>query len=133
MAVLYGVTGVWAVTRGARAVADGLKQLDAGYTRIVTPAELAYVGALLLAAFARHAGLRPAPAVRAAVRAWSGCRCCSSRPGSPPGAVWAAVRGGLHPALWVLLFFGLVYVTVVALVHVLKVTRAERRARIVSP
>ena len=50
--VLYGITGAWAVTRGASAVADGLKQLDAGYTRVVTPAELLYVGALLLAAFA---------------------------------------------------------------------------------
>ena len=53
--------------------------------------------------------------------------------GLTAGSVWAAVRGELHPALWVLFFFGLAYVTVVALACVLKVTRAERRARIVSP
>ncbi len=53
--------------------------------------------------------------------------------GLTAGSIWASVRGGLHPILWVMLFFGLAYVTVVALVRVLKVTRAERRGRIVSP
>ena len=53
--------------------------------------------------------------------------------GLTAGSVWAGVSGGLHPLLWVLLFFGLAYVTVVALVRVLQVTRAERRGRIVSP
>jgi hypothetical protein len=130
--VLYGVTGAWAVTRGARAVADGLKQLDAGYTRIVTPTELLYVGALLLAAF----GVMLACALlllfdRRSGMVWLPLLLVAA--GLTAGSVWAAVRGGLHPALWVLFFFGLAYVTVVALVHVLKVTRAERRARIVSP
>ena len=35
--------------------------------------------------------------------------------GLTAGAVWAGVSGGIHPLLWVLLFFGLAYVTVVAL------------------
>ena len=50
--VLYGVTGVSAVTRAAQAYSAGRKQVDAGYTRFVSPGELAFVGALLLAAFA---------------------------------------------------------------------------------
>ena len=62
-----------------------------------------------------------------------GCRSCSSPPGSPPGSVWAAHQRRAASLLWVLFFFGLVYVTVIALVRVLKVTRAERRGRIASP
>ena len=38
---LYGITGVWAVALAARAAGQGLKQLDAGYTRFVTPPQLA--------------------------------------------------------------------------------------------
>lgn len=130
--VLYGITGAWAVTRGARAIADGLKQLDAGYTRIVTPTELLYVGTLLLAAF----GVMLACALlllfdRRSGMVWLPLLLVAG--GLTAGSVWAAVRGGLHPALWVLFFFGLAYVTVVALGQVLKVTRAERRARIASP
>jgi hypothetical protein len=130
--VLYGITGAWAVTRAARAVADGLKQLDAGYTRIVTPAELLYVGALLLAAF----GVMLACALlllldRRSGMVWLPLLLIAA--GLTAGSVWAAVNGGLHPALWGLFFFGLAYVAVIALVYVLKVTRAERRARIVSP
>ena len=76
-----------------------------------------FVGALLLAAFAvllacallllfRHrsaTGWLPVLLVAAGLTA---------------GSVWAAVQGGLHPLLWVLFFFGLVYCTVVALVRV---------------
>ena len=50
--LLYGITGVWAVTLAAQSASRGLKQLDAGYTRFVTPAQLGFVGALLLTAFA---------------------------------------------------------------------------------
>ena len=53
--------------------------------------------------------------------------------GLTAGAVWAGVRGGIHPLLWVLLFFGLAYVAVISLVKVLQVTRAERRGRIDQP
>ena len=48
----YGVIGTWTVARGASAAASGLKSFDAGYTRLVTPAGVILVGALLLAAFA---------------------------------------------------------------------------------
>ena len=129
---LYGITGVWAVALAARAAGKGLKQLDAGYTRFVTPPQLAFVGALLLTAFAvllacgllllfrRHTAAAWLPLLLVAF-------------GLTAGAVWAGVSGGIHPLIWVLLFFGLVYVTVVALVRVLKVTRAERRVRIDRP
>ena len=91
-----------------------------------------YVGALLLAAFAvvlacallllfdRRSGMVWLPVLLVAG-------------GLTAGSVWTAVRGDLAPALWVLFFFGLAFVTVVALVRVVQVTRAERRARIVPP
>jgi hypothetical protein len=129
---LYGITGTWAVTLGARAFADGLEQIDAGYTRIVTPTELMYVGALLLAGF----GVLLACALlltfwaRSAV-AWLPLLLVAA--GLTAGSVWAAVSGGLHPGLWVLLFFGLAYATVVALARVVQVTRAARRGRIAAP
>lgn len=129
---LYGVTGAWAVSRGASAFSAGLKTLDAGYTRIVTPTELMYVGALLFAGF----GVMLACAlllifgVRSAV-AWLPPLLVAA--GLTVGSVWAAVSGDLHPALWVLLFFGLAYVTVVALARVVQVTRAARRGRIAPP
>ena len=96
------------------------------------PAELLFVGALLLVAF----GVMLACALlllfdRRSGMAWLPLLLVAA--GLTAGSIWAAVRGELHPALWVLFFFGLAYVTVVALVQVLKVTRAERRARIVSP
>jgi hypothetical protein len=125
----YGITGVWAVVTGARAIADGLKTIDAGYTRIVTPAELLYVGALLLAAFA----VMLACALlllfdRRSAMVWLPLLLVAA--GLTAGSVWAAVKGGLHPILWVLFFFGLAYATVIALVQV---TRATRRARIERP
>ena len=112
---LYGITGVWAVALAARAAGQGLKRVDAGYTRFVTPPQLAFVGALLLTAFAvmlacgllllfrRQSGAAWLPLLLVAA-------------GLTAGAVWAGVSGGIHPLIWVLLFFGLVYVTVVALV-----------------
>jgi hypothetical protein len=131
-AFLYGITGVWALALAARAVGQGLKQLDAGYTRFVTPPQLAFVGALLLTAFAvlLACGLLLLFRRRAAA-AWLPLLLVAA--GLTAGAVWAGVSGGIHPLLWVLLFFGLVYVTVVSLVRVLQVTRAERRGRIDRP
>jgi hypothetical protein len=128
----YGILGVSAITRAAQAYAAGLKRLDAGYTRFVTPGELVFVGALLLAAFAvllacsllllfghrSAAGWLPVLLVGAGLTA---------------GSVWAAVQGGLHPILWALFFFGLAYCIVVALIRLLQVTRAERRGRIAPP
>ncbi len=130
--LLYGITGAWAIARAARAAAEGLKQFDAGYTRFVTPAEVMVLGALLLAAFA----VMMACALlllfgRRSAMVWLPLLLVAA--GLTAGSIWASVRGGLHPILWVTLFFGLAYVTVVALVRVLKVTRAERRGRIVSP
>ena len=128
----YGITGAWAVTRGAQAYSEGLKDFDVGYTRFVTPTSVMYVGALLLAAFAvmlacallllfdRRSGVVWLPVFLVAG-------------GLTAGSIWAAVRGGLAPLLWVLFFFGVAFVTVVALVRVVQVTRAERRARIVPP
>ena len=129
---LYGVTGVWAVALAARAAGKGLTQLDAGYTRFVTPPQLAFVGALLLAAFAvmLACGLLLLFGRRTAA-VWLPLLLVAA--GLTAGAVWAGVSGGIHPLLWMLLFFGLVYVAVVSLVRVLQVTRAERRGRIVGP
>jgi len=130
--ILYGITGTWAVTRGATALSGGLKQLDAGYTRMVTPSELMFFGALLLAGF----GVMLACALlllfgsRSAM-VWLPLLLIAA--GFTAGSVWAAVTGGLHPILWFLLFFGLAYVTVVALVRVIHVTRAARRGRIARP
>jgi hypothetical protein len=130
--LLYGVTGVWAVILAARAASQGLRQLDAGYTRYVTPPQLAFVGALLLAAFAvmLACGLlllfgRRSPIV------WLPLSLVAA--GLTAGAVWAGVQGELHPFLWVFFFFGLVYATGVALVSVLRVTRTERRGTIAPP
>ncbi len=130
--VLYGITGAWAVTRGARALADGLEQLDAGYTRMVTPSGLMVVGALLLAGF----GVTLACALllvfqRRSAMVWLPLLLVAA--GLTAGSIWAAVSGGLHPLLWVLLFFGLAYVALVALVRVVRVTRAARHGRIARP
>jgi len=129
---LYGITGVWAVALAARAAGEGLKRVDAGYTRFVTPAQLAFVGALLLTAFAvlLACGLLVLFRRRSGA-AWLPLLLIAA--GLTAGAVWAGISGGIHPLIWVLLFFGLVYATVVALVKVLKVTRAERRGRIGEP
>ena len=122
----YGVTGAWAITRGARGVSAGLPRIDVGYTRLVTPAAAIYVGALLLTAFAVLLACslllvydRRSPMV------WIPILLVSA--GLSAGAAWAAARGGLHPGLWLLFFFGLVYVVVVALVRVVAATRGARR------
>ena len=130
--MLYGVTGAWAVARGARAATDGLKQFDAGYTRFVTPAQVIFVGALLLAAFAvmMACALLLLYGRRSAI-AWLPLLLVAA--GLTAGSIWASVRGDLHPLLWSAFFFGLAYVTVVALVRVLKMTRAGRRGRIATP
>jgi hypothetical protein len=128
----YGITGAWAVTRGAQAYSEGLKEFDVGYSRFVTPISVMYVGALLLAAlvvvlacallllFDRRSGTVWLPVLLVAG-------------GLTAGSIWAAVRGDLAPLLWVLFFFGIAFVTVVALVRLVRVTRAERRARIAPP
>jgi len=121
----YGVTGAWAVTRGARAAADG-------YSRLVTPPGVIFVGALLLAGFAvllaaailvlydaRGHGRWAAVCVVAAVLT--------------AGSVWAAASGGLHPGRWLLFFGGLLYATALSLVELLRVTRAAGRDTIAGP
>jgi hypothetical protein len=130
--VLYGVTGVSAVTRAAQAYSAGRTRVDAGYTRFVSPGELAFFGALLITAFA----VMMACALlllfrRRSAAAWLPLLLVAA--GLTAGAVWAGISGGLHPLLWVMLFFGLVYAAVTALVQVVKVTQAERRGRIASP
>ena len=122
----YGVTGAWAVARGARDVGAGVAHIDVGHTRLVTPGGVIYVGALLLTAFAVLLVCslllvydRRSPAV------WIPVLCVSA--GLSAGAVWAAARGGLNPGLWLLFFFGLVYVAVVAAVCIARQTRAARR------
>ncbi len=130
--VVYGITGAWAVTRGARAAAQGLSALDAGYTRLVTPLQLIYVGALLLAGFAvlLTCALLLVTRRRSAAM-WLPVLLVAA--GLTAGSVWAGVSGGLHPLLWILFFFGLAFTTLVALVRVVQVTRESRRGRIVTP
>lgn len=128
----YGVTGAWAVTRGARAAAGGLTSIDVGYSRAVTPASVIVVGALLLAGFAvllavamlvlydtRHRGPWAAACVAAAALT--------------AGSVWAAVSGGLHPVLWLVFFGGLLYALVLGLLRLVRMTRAAGRGRLASP
>ena len=127
--VVYGITGAWAVTRGARAAADGLSSVDVGYSRSVTPPSVIVVGALLLAAFAvllavvililhdaRSRGRWAVVSVVAAVLM--------------AGSIWAAVSGGLDPGLWLLYFGGLLYSTALSLARLLRAARAARRGRI---
>jgi hypothetical protein len=126
---LYGVTGVWAVTLAARSAGEGLKRVDAGYTRYVSPPELAFVGALLLVAFAVMLACALLLLFRRDSAAlWLPLLLLAA--GLTAGAVWAGVEGGLHPLIWLFLFFGLAYVTVVALTRVVHVTRGERHDRI---
>jgi hypothetical protein len=129
--IAYGILGVSAVTRAAQAYAAGLKRLDAGYTRFVTPGELVFVGALLLVAFAALLACSLLLLFRRrSATAWLPLLLVAA--GLTAGSVWASVEGGLHPILWVLFFFGLAYCAAVALVRVLQVTRAERRGRIAA-
>jgi hypothetical protein len=126
---LYGITGVWAVALAVRSAGEGLKRVDAGYTRYVSPPELAFVGALLLTAFAVMLACALLLLFRRRSAAlWLPLLLVAA--GLTAGAVWAGVEGGLHPLFWLFLFFGIVYVTVVALVRVVHVTRSGRRGRI---
>lgn len=128
----YGITGAWAVTLGARASADGLTAIDAGYTRMVTPGGVIVVGALLLAAFGvlLGAGLMLLFGVRRAA-SWTAVAVVAGA--LTAGAVWAAARGGLGPGLWLLFFFGLAYVFVLALVRLASVPRRRGQDSVVSP
>ena len=128
----YGITGTWAVTRGATAASAGLKTIDAGYTRMVAPTGVMLVGGLLLAAFAVLlaaslllvlGGRRVAQWVPVAVVAGV----------LTAGSVWAAVRGGLYPGLWFLFFFGLAYVLVLAVVQAWRAARRPGRGAVVLP
>ena len=128
----YGVTGAWAVTRAARAAAGGLTSVDVGYTRLVSPSSVIVVGALLLAAFA--VVLATAILVLCDYRgrgAWVAVFAVAAVLAA--GSVWAAARGGLHPGLWLLFFAGLLYVTVLSLVALLRMTRAAGRGTIAGP
>ena len=128
----YGVTGAWAVTRGARAAADGLSSVDVGYSRLVTPPGVIVVGALLLAGFAVL--LAAASVIEDEYRGrgqWAAV--CVVAALLTAGSVWAAVSGGLHPGLWLLFFGGLLYAAALSLVELLLVTRVARRGTIVGP
>ena len=128
----YGIIGAWAITRGARGVAAGAAHIDVGYTRLVTPGAVIYVGALLLTAFAVLLTCSMLLIYdRRSPMAWIPVLFVSA--GLAAGAVWAAARGGLNPGLWPLFFFGLVYVAVVAAVRIVRVTRAARRGTIAEP
>ena len=128
----YGVTGAWAVTRGARAAADGLSSIDVGYSRPVTPPGVIFVGALLLAGFAVLLAAVMLALYDARGRAaWAAV--CAVAAVLTAGSVWAAVSGGLHPGLWLLFFGGLLYAAALSLVELLRVTRAARRGTIPAP
>jgi hypothetical protein len=130
--LLYGTAGAWAVARALWAMRDGLPHLDAGYTRLVTPAGLLFVGALLLTAFATL--LAVALLLLFAHRgraAWLTVLVAAVM--LTAGAVWAAATGGLHPGLWLLYFFGLLYSAAAAAVQLARVTRHAGRGRIAEP
>jgi hypothetical protein len=128
----YGVTGAWAVTRGARAAADGLSSVDFGYSRLVTPPGVIFVGALLLAGFAVLLAAAILVLYDARRRgAWAAV--CVVAALLTAGSVWAAASGGLHPGRWLLFFGGLLYATALSLVELLLVTRAAGRDTIAGP
>ncbi|MCX6362695.1 MAG: hypothetical protein NTW58_00700 [Actinobacteria bacterium] len=122
----YGVTGTWAVTRGARAAADGLSSLDVGYSRLVTPPGVILVGALLLAGFAILLAAAMLLLYDARGRGvWAAV--CAVAAVLTAGSVWAAVSGGLHPGLWFLFFGGLLYAAALSAVLLLRVARGVER------
>jgi len=124
----YGVFGTWTVVRGASAAASGLKSFDAGYTRLVSPAGVILVGALLLAAFAVLLATSMLLLRGGRGAAWAAVAATAALlvAGSPP----TPTRGGLSPILWVLFFFGLVYAVAVAIVALTRVTRTSGHGRI---
>jgi len=122
----YGVTGAWAVTRGARAAAEGLSSIDVGYSRMVAPPGVIFVGALLLAGFAVLLATAMLVIYDARGRgAWAAV--CVVAAVLTAGSVWAAVSGGLHPGLWPFFFGGLLYAAVLSLVKLLRVRRGVER------
>jgi hypothetical protein len=124
----YGVTGAWALTRGARAAAGGLSSIDVGYSRLVTPQGVIFVGVLLLAGFAVLLAAAMLVLYDARGRGrWAAV--CVVAIVLTAGSVWAAASGGLHPGLWLLFFGGLLYATVLSTVELLRVTRAAARER----
>lgn len=128
----YGVTGAWAVTRGARAAAGGLSSVDVGYSRLVTPPGVIFVGALLLAGFAVLLAAAMLVLYDARGRGrWAAV--CVVAAVLTAGSVWAAVSGGLHPGLWLLFFGGLLYAAALSLVELLRVTRVAGRGTIAGP
>ena len=128
----YGITGAWAVTRGATAASRGLKTIDVGYTRMVTPGSVMLVGGLLLAAFAvvLAACLLIVVGTRR-VALWVPVALVAGF--LTAGAVWAGVRGELHPGLWLLFFFGLAYALAVAAVRLWRAWRRPGRGPVVGP
>jgi hypothetical protein len=122
----YGVTGAWAVTRGARAAASGFSSIDVGYSRTVTPPGVIFVGALLLAGFAVLLAAAMLVLYDARGRGvWAAV--CVVAVALTAGSVWAAVSGGLHPGLWLFFFGGLLYATVLSTVELLRATRGVDR------
>jgi hypothetical protein len=129
---VYGITGAWAVTRGARSAADGLASFDVGYSRIVTPGGVILVGALLFAGFAVLLAVAMLVLYDTRRRgAWAGAGLGAFV--LTAGSVWAAVSGGLHPGLWLLFFGGLLYALLLCLVKLLRASRATRRGAVVRP
>ena len=128
----YGITGTWAVTRGARDAAGGLSSIDVGYSRMVTPAGVIFVGALLLTACAVLLAAAMLVLYDARGRGqWA--TVCVVAALLTAGSVWAAASGGLHPGLWLLFFGGVLYVAALSLVKLLRVTRAAGPGRIAGP
>ncbi len=128
----YGVTGAWAVTRGARAAADGLSSIDVGYSRLVTPPGVIVAGTLLLAGFAvlLAAAMLVLYDARGRIR-WAAVGVVAAA--LTAGSGWAAVNGGLNPGLWLLFFGGLLYAAALSFVEVLRVARAAARGRPARP
>ncbi len=127
----YGVIGTWTVVRGAGAAASGLKTFDAGYTRLVSPAGVILVGALLLAAFAVLLAIGMLLLLGGRGVTWAAAAVAAVL--LVAGSLWAATRGGLSPILWVLFFFGLVYAALVAVAALIRVTGGASRGTIARP
>jgi hypothetical protein len=99
---------------------------------MVTPTERMFVGALLLAGFAVLLGCALLLLFqRRSAMVWLPVLLVAA--GLTAGSVWASLSGDLHPVLWVVFFFGLAYVTVLALVRVVQTTRTSRRGGITRP
>jgi len=125
----YGVSGTWAVARGALSVAAGVSSVDVGYARTVTPAGVIFVGALLLSGFAVLLAAAMLLIYDARGRGvWA--IVCVAAAALTVGSVWAAASGGLRPVLWPLFFGGLLYAAALSAVKLLRVTRRAGRGRI---